>query len=305
MVMKRQGLSGNLRSKITLMIVPHHTSRPLRISISLFSVTLLGLVLLAVGGLAVFVLTRHIDYLQTKKINENLQKENEYFAEGLIKARGLADDLKVMQSEVLSLLKLKPKKKIPKYKGKGGYSSEEPFSLTEKGFEQNLGFLKTEVKERKEDLATIQKTPLIWPTEGRITSPYGYRFGPFSHRREFHKGIDIANALGTPIKAPADGVVVQVGWKRRGLGHYLVINHGEISTKFGHCHKILVKKGERIKRGQIIALMGSTGMSTGSHLHYEVRIKDRPVNPWYYLCLKMKDDNETKETKILSQNKER
>jgi len=92
-----------------------------------------------------------------EKINENLQKENEYFAEGLIKARGLADDLKVMQSEVLSLLKLKPKKKIPKYKGKGGYSSEEPFSLTEKGFEQNLSFLKTEVKERKEDLATIQK----------------------------------------------------------------------------------------------------------------------------------------------------
>ena len=303
--MKRQGLSGNMRRQITLMIVPHHTSRPLRITISLFSVTLLGLVLLGVGGLTVFVLTRHVDYLQTKKINENLQKENEYFAEGLIKARGLADDLKVMQGEVLSLLKLKPKKKISKYKGKGGYSSGELFPLTEEEFEQNLNFLKTEVKEREEDLTTIQRTPLIWPTEGRITSAYGYRINPFSHHREFHKGIDIANALGTPIKAPADGVVVQIGWKRRGLGHYLEISHGEISTKFGHCQKFLVKKGERVKRGQIIALIGNSGMSTGSHLHYEVRIKNRPVNPWYYMCLKMGDDNGTKETKILSRNKER
>ena len=303
--MKRQGLSGNLRRQITLMIVPHHTSRPLRISISLFSVALLGLILLGVGGLTVFVLTRHIDYVQTKKINENLQKENEYFAEGLIKARGLADDLKVMQGEVLSLLKLKPKKKVPKYKGKGGADSGELFPLTEKEFEQNLDFLQTEVKERKEDLTTIQRTPLIWPTEGRITSAYGYRINPFFQRREFHKGIDIANALGTLIKAPADGVVVQTGWKRRGLGHYLLISHGEISTKFGHCQKFLVKKGERVKRGQIIALMGNSGMSTGSHLHYEVRIKNRSVNPWYYLCLKMGDDNETKQTKILSQNKEK
>ena len=225
-VMKRQRLSRNLKRQITLMIIPHHTSRPLRISISLFSVTLLGLVLLGVGGLTVFVLTRHIDYLQTKKINENLQKENEYFSQGVVKAQGLANDLKAMQSEVLSLLKLKPKKKVPKYKGTGGYCSGEPFPLTEEKFEQNLNFLKTEVKKRKEDLTTIQRTPLIWPTEGRITSPYGYRINPFSHRREFHKGIDIANALGTPIKAPADGVVVQAGWKRRGLVHYLLISHG-------------------------------------------------------------------------------
>jgi len=303
--MKQRGLSGNLRKQITLIIVPHHTSRPLRITISLFSLTLLGLILLGVGGLTVFVLTRHVDYLQTKKINENLQKENEYFAEGLIKARGLADDLKMMQGEVLSLLKLKPKKKVTKYKGKGGYSSGEPFPLTEEEFEQNLNSLRTEVKERKEDLTTIQKTPLIWPTEGRITSSYGYRINPFSRHREFHKGIDIANALGTPIKAPADGVIVQIGWKRRGLGHYLLISHGKISTKFGHCQKILVKKGECVKRGQIIALMGNSGRSTGSHLHYEVRIRNRTVNPWYYLCLKMRDNNETKGTKILSRNKEK
>ncbi len=300
--MKRRGLSRNLKRHITLMIVPHHTSQPLRITISIFSVTLLGLVLLGVGGLTVFVLTRHIDYLQTKKINENLQKENEYFSQGVIKARGLADDLKVMQTEVLSLLKLKPKKKVPEYRGEGGASSGELFPLTEEQFEQNLAFLKTEVKERKEDLTTIQVTPLIWPTEGRITSACGYRINPFSHYREFHKGIDIANASGTLIKAPADGLVVQIGWKRSGLGHYLLISHGEISTKFGHCQKILVKKGERVKRGQTIALMGNSGLSTGSHLHYEVHLKNRAVNPWHYMCLEMKDENETK---ILSQNRKK
>lgn len=275
------------------MIVPHHSIQPARMNISLFFLSLLVLILLSIGGLTLFIITRHVDYIQTKRVDEHLRRENEYFAREAIKVRGLADDLKEMQREVLSLLNLRPKKNVSRYKGKGGGSLENNpqklFPLTMEGFKQNVALLKREVRGRKEDFTTIKTVPLIWPTEGRITSPYGYRINPFSKQREFHLGIDIANSTGTPIKAPADGVVSQTGWDRR-FGHFLVIRHGEISTKFAHCKKFLVKRGDRVKRGQTIALMGNSGSSTGSHLHYEVRIKNRQVNPWRYLCLKIPED---------------
>lgn len=126
-------------------------------------------------------------------------------------------------------------------------------------------------------------TPSIWPTRGWFTSGFGYRISPFTGLRQMHEGIDISNRVGTPIIAPADGLVTNIG-REWGFGKLLVISHGfGFSTRYGHLDKINVKIGQKVKRGQKIAEMGSTGRSTGPHLHYEVRLNGVSVNPMKYI----------------------
>ena len=126
-------------------------------------------------------------------------------------------------------------------------------------------------------------TPSIRPAKGWISSSFGYRKNPFTGRREMHKGLDIANHKGTPIIASAAGVVTYVG--RKGLlGNIVEINHGHgFVTRYGHISKALIKKGQKIKRGEEIAKMGNTGRSTGPHLHYEIRLNGIQVNPQKYI----------------------
>ena len=126
-------------------------------------------------------------------------------------------------------------------------------------------------------------TPAIRPVKGWMTSRFGYRNSPFTGRRELHKGLDIANRKGTQIIAPADGIVKFTG--RKGLlGKTIDIDHGHgMITRYGHLKEILKKRGEPVKRGDIIAEMGDTGRSTGPHLHYEVHLNGVPVNPIKYI----------------------
>ena len=126
--------------------------------------------------------------------------------------------------------------------------------------------------------------PSMTPVESyRLTSQYGYRSDPFKGRRANHKGLDMAGPVGTPIYATADGIVGRSQWVS-GYGNYIEVNHGgEIQTRYGHMSKLLVGPNERVKRGQMIGLMGSTGRSTGSHLHYEVRVSGDPVNPLTFM----------------------
>ena len=113
-----------------------------------------------------------------------------------------------------------------------------------------------------------------------FTSGYGVRSDPFKGRAAMHAGIDLAGPLGTPIYATADGTVSSAGFNSGGYGNLIKVDHGKgIETRYGHLSQILVSAGQRISRGQLIARMGSTGRSTGSHLHYEVRIDGRAVNP--------------------------
>jgi murein DD-endopeptidase MepM/ murein hydrolase activator NlpD len=129
----------------------------------------------------------------------------------------------------------------------------------------------------------LAATPSLRPTVGWISSSFGYRVSPFTGRREFHKGLDIATRKGTPIIAPADGVVTFAG-KKWLMGNLLTLDHGYgMLTRYGHIYKILKKKGDRVKRGEVIALVGNTGRSTGPHLHYEVRLNGVPVNPIKYI----------------------
>ena len=123
-------------------------------------------------------------------------------------------------------------------------------------------------------------TPAGWPTQGYISSPYGLRFGG----TEFHQGIDIAADTGTPIVATADGVITAAGWTSSGYGNMVDIDHGGgIVTRYGHASAVAVTVGQQVRRGQVVAYVGSTGYSTGPHLHYEVRISGQPVNPAGYM----------------------
>lgn len=129
----------------------------------------------------------------------------------------------------------------------------------------------------------LASTPAIRPTKGWMTSRFGYRTSPFTDRKEFHKGVDIAHRKGTPILATADGVVTFAG-KKGQMGKLVVIDHGHgVVTRYAHLSEILKKKGETIKRGDMIAQMGSSGRSTGPHLHYEVHLNGVPVNPEKYI----------------------
>jgi murein DD-endopeptidase MepM/ murein hydrolase activator NlpD len=132
--------------------------------------------------------------------------------------------------------------------------------------------------------AAASNFPSIWPVIGPLRSGVGMRSNPFGGSSiEFHKGQDIAAPTGTPVSATADGVVVVAGWVR-GYGNGIYIDHGNgISTRYGHLSRIDVVVGQTIKQGQHLGLVGSTGRSTGPHLHYEVRINGQATNPLNYL----------------------
>jgi len=116
-----------------------------------------------------------------------------------------------------------------------------------------------------------------------FTSGFGVRSDPFRGSAAMHAGIDLAGPLGTPIYAAADGIVGRAQWAN-GYGNLVELEHGRgIQTRYGHLSQILVRDGQRVRRGELIARMGSTGRSTGSHLHYEVRLDGRAVNPIPFL----------------------
>ena len=159
---------------------------------------------------------------------------------------------------------------------------------------RSLDNLDSDISSSKEDKAGLQKflenqkmllasTPSVWPAKGWLSSRFGYRKSPFTDKKEFHKGLDISTRKGSPIVASADGTVSFSGWDR-GYGRAVVIRHGYgLKTKYAHLKKSLVKKGQYVKRGETIGLVGNSGRTTGSHLHYEVHLNGVPVNPLRYV----------------------
>ncbi len=126
--------------------------------------------------------------------------------------------------------------------------------------------------------------PTMWAHLGRINNEFGYRRNPFSGRGyEFHAGMDIDGNRGDFVAAPANGTIVTAGWEG-GYGNLIEVDHGNgLRTRYGHLSKIGVQVGDTVQRGQLIGLIGSTGRSTGPHLHYEVRLNDKPINPRRFL----------------------
>ena len=149
---------------------------------------------------------------------------------------------------------------------------------------QKFKSLKSELETKNKILAC---TPSIKPTSGVVTCKFGPRLSPFSGKQEFHTGIDIANKRGTNVYASARGKVI-FAKKKWLIGNLVTIDHGNnIITKYGHLDKFLVKKGDEVNRGDLIGLMGSTGNSTGPHVHYEVVVNGKSVNPANYFSSKL------------------
>lgn len=132
-------------------------------------------------------------------------------------------------------------------------------------------------------LKVIRYLPFGRPVKGSITSKYGKRKDPINHKSAFHTGIDFRGKKGEPIHATADGVVKKA-FRNGGYGNYVLIDHGNgYTTSFSHMQKYLVHKGARVERGQLIGLVGNSGRSTGSHLHYEIALDNKTINPYNFL----------------------
>lgn len=146
--------------------------------------------------------------------------------------------------------------------------------------EQTLVQLEDVAQEKSERWAS---TPSVWPVKGWVTSGFGPRVSPFTGQFAMHDGLDIGTAPNSPVQAPAAGRVTATGFDPK-MGNMIRVEHGYgFETQYAHLAKILVKNGQRVRRGDIIGLVGSTGLSTGPHLHYLVKVSSRPVNPVNYI----------------------
>jgi murein DD-endopeptidase MepM/ murein hydrolase activator NlpD len=145
------------------------------------------------------------------------------------------------------------------------------------------GVLDTVENHLEQRMRWISSTPAISPVRGILTSGFGGRVDPMTHGHGNHQGVDIAAAYGQPVHASGDGLVIQAG-EQGGLGRAVFIAHGYgLTTRYGHMSAVSVRPGQRVKRGDIIGRVGSTGRSTGPHLHYEVRLDGEPLNPVGYI----------------------
>ena len=146
----------------------------------------------------------------------------------------------------------------------------------EKNLDSLVGVLESQA-------ARLALTPTIWPTQGWISSPFGYRIDPYTGRRTFHRGMDIATNFGNPVAAAADGSVTEATFDKF-YGNTVIISHGNgVVTQYCHLEKYVVQPGQKVHRGDILGTVGKTGKALGPHLHYEVRINDTAVNPYNYI----------------------
>lgn len=164
----------------------------------------------------------------------------------------------------------------------------------------SIAEMDAEDAEIEKQLRRIQATsnqayiPAMWAHMGKINNEFGFRRNPFGGRTyEFHGGMDIDGERGDQVIAPASGIVTEAGWKG-GYGNMVEIDHGNgLKTRYGHLSRIEVQIGQELNRGQLMAFVGSTGRSTGPHLHYELRFNDRPINPRRFLPPEVKELKKT------------
>lgn len=242
-------------------------------------------------------------YLNQQKEIVNQRKQLKAFAADINSLKSKLVDLKSFEEKIRNIANINENANPEHLFGVGGSIPEDldtQIPITEKHnsliremYEQTKQFNLAAVNQKKsfeslfnnlEDQRNLlASTPAICPTTGWISSTFGYRTSPFTGLREFHKGLDIATRKGTPILATADGVVTFAGTKGL-MGKLIVIDHGHgIVTRYAHIHKMLKKRGDAVKKGDTIALIGNTGRSTGPHVHYEVHLNGIPINPEKYI----------------------
>jgi len=283
-------------------------TRHLRIHKKTFKV---GLYLLAFGLLSTIFF--FCDYIQVRKKGfelSQLRQETEeqrskihFFSSKIEDLEKQLSRLKDFDKKIRIIANLEKGQETTSFVGMGGPS---PSDVREKlkaekdetGLVQQMRTdverLKSEAVSREDSLAELEKllenkkemlvhTPSIWPVQGWVTSGFGFRANPFTGLNQMHEGLDISNRLGTPVVATGDGIVSATG-KDFSYGNVVVVSHGfGIITRYNHLSKILVNAGQKVRRGDKIAEVGTTGKSTGPHLHYEVKVNGIPVNPARYI----------------------
>lgn len=294
----------------TLMIIPRRKSAVTKISLSHNVVR--GLF---IGSILAVLLTLYVVYdyagiqrdrAELARLRQQTVEQSKEISQLAIKVDEFADRMEELRQfdkkiRILASSQVGRDKKI--ILGIGGSNSEQ-IRLKElidqdqrklvSEMRQSLGSLNEDANERelsfnellkflREQKSLLAATPSIWPVKGWVTSEFGSRDNPFGVGSEFHKGLDIATRLGKEIVASADGLIVESSY-RPDDGNYIRIDHGYgVATAYAHLARSAVRKGARVKRGDLIGYVGDTGRSTGPHLHYAVYVNDVPVNPRKYL----------------------
>lgn len=306
-----------MRRKISFCLISNSGAPVRQLSVSKTMMRFIGYVCIGIMGLLVFFVydyykLRHRSFSNQTLRNTISHQQDEIgtqrqqiqkFADAINQLKTRLASLKTSEKKLIAVANIEPPKGQEGVFGIGGSLPEDldtKIDLTKKHnslvreMHEQVDQLNAGISSQGEKFESLLEqlenrqnilacTPAIRPVDGWITSRFGRRKSPFTGRREFHKGMDIAARKKTPIVASADGIVTYVG--RKGyLGKTVVIDHGYgIVTRYGHIHKALKKKGDKVKRGDKIALVGSTGRTTGPHLHYEVRLNGVPVNPAKYI----------------------
>lgn len=269
----RKFLKGS-STPVTIMLVPHSRSRSVSIKVPVAGIAASGLLFLVGLGYVASVSVRAAEYYVMK---DRLAYLTSQFRE----LEGTLTSLRAAEDRFRKLFSLRTKEEVL-----------EKAELSDAG-SLDMDALKAQIDEAVESVADIRTyvaaqrdlylaTPAGWPVAGRVSSSYGRREHPTSGTPQFHSGIDLSVPEGTRIKGTADGIVSFSGFTQ-GSGNAVVIEHGHgFSTIYAHNARNLVRVGERVKRGDAVAISGSTGISTGPHVHYEIWKGGRHVDPRAY-----------------------
>ncbi|MBA4393035.1 MAG: hypothetical protein C0407_05735 [Desulfobacca sp.] len=263
-------------TSITIMVIPHSKLRPLRMKVSAIGlITCLALSIIGAG----YVLSIGVKTAEYY----GMRKKLAYFSSQVLELKVVMSSLQRAESEFTRLLSFKSKKKIL-----------EKADLNSNMGSLDIDLLKTQVEETIQSIGEIKEyikaeknlylsTPSIWPVKGNLSSRFGTRVHPITGRSTFHSGVDISIPIGTEIRASADGIVSFSNW-HNDSGYIVVLEHGHgFRTIYAHNKLNYVKVGQRVKRGDVISLSGSSGSSTGPHVHYEVWKNGTHVDPSPFL----------------------
>ena len=260
---------------VTIMVIPHENLKSLNIKIP--SIGIFSALLLSVIG-AFYIFSLAANGLEYPALVEKVHFYGKHFSQW----SSTVSALKEVDEDFRRLFSLKSKEKILETIDTS-YSGSIDIQNLMLDLQKSI-----ETVDEIKDFLRSQKdiylaTPKGYPINGNVTSLYGKRENPFSKIAGYHSGIDISASPGTPIRATADGAVSHAGWTLNN-GYLVILEHGfGFSTIYAHNQKNAVKKGQIVKRGNIIGYVGSTGKSTGPHVHYEIWEKGRNVNPKKYL----------------------
>jgi murein DD-endopeptidase MepM/ murein hydrolase activator NlpD len=291
-------------------VVPERTKKVRQLKIPKLFVKIS---IISLASIILFAAVVTMGYLSIKK---KLSNYEEIKRESMVKSEQIKlmtskidkvekqmDNLEKLNSQIRIIANLEMPKSSNKALGVGGPSHEVFEDLTVlnenegriiRQLHSSIDKLQTEMVFEEKSLldlinflgdqkSFLASSPSVWPTRGVKTSGFGYRISPFTNKKVFHNGIDIAAREGTPVISPADGVV-KLAKRESTYGNLVVVDHGYgLETKYGHLNSFLVEPGQKVRRGDKIGYVGNTGKSTGSHLHYEVKVSRVPVNPLKYI----------------------